>query len=260
MKFVAKVFLLLLSFLLIGCATSKDVLYFQDIDDVTLQKLTTKYEARIKKDDELVIIITSPDKSVTAPYNFATGDIAEGFTALARPDQPIMSCVVDNDGDITFPIFGKIHVEGMTRLELIKYLEGRIGDDVRDPIVYVSFKNYKFTVLGEVKNPGTFTYGTEKINVLQALGYAGDLTITAKRDGILLIREIDGVEKHFRIDLRNSSLLESPYFYLQQNDILYVPPSTTRLMNANSPTGVWTAISALASTLSVTIALLTRIL
>ncbi len=254
MKFVAKVFILMLSFLLVGCATSKDVLYFQDIDDVTLQKLTTKYEARIKKDDELVIIITSPDKSVTAPYNFATGDIAEGFTTLARPEQPIMSCVVDNDGNITFPIFGKIHVEGMTRLDLIAYLEERIGDDVREPIVFVSFKNYKFTVIGEVQKPGTYTYNTEKINVLQALGYAGDLTVTARRDGILLIREVDGVEKHIKIDLRNSSLLESPYFYLQQNDILYVPPSSTRLLAANST--VWTVIS---TSVSLTIALLALI-
>jgi len=247
-------------FLFAGCATSKDVLYFQDIDVATIQKLAVRYEAVIKKDDELTIIITSPDKSVVDPYNFTIGNISESYTTHSSPETPIISCVVDADGNITFPIFGKIHVEGMTRLELVKYLEDRIGDDVRDPIVFVSFKNFKFTVLGEVRNPGTYTYKTEKLNVLQALGYAGDLTVAAKRDGILLIREVDGVQRHVRIDLRQSSLLNSPVFYLQQNDIIYVPPSATRLMSANSSTGIWSAVSSIASTVSVTIALLALIL
>ena len=251
---------LAICFMLIGCATSKDVLYFQDIDDVTLEQITTKYEAVIKKDDELKIIITSADKSVTDPYNFTVGDVSSGFTTLATPETPIMSCVVDADGNITFPIFGKIHVEGMTRLELIDYLTERIAKDVKDPTVYVSFKNYKFTVLGDVARPGTYTYGTEKLSVLQALGYAGDLNVTASRENILLIREVDGVETYTKIDLRNSSILDSPYFYLQQNDILYVSPSTTRLMMANSSTGIWSAIGAIASAVSVTIAIIALVL
>ena len=254
-----KFFVLAVCFMLMGCATSKDVLYFQDIDDVTLEKITTKYEAVIKKDDELKIIVTSADKSVTDPYNFAVGDVLEGYTTLATPETPIMSCVVDTDGNITFPIFGKIHVEGMTRLQLIDYLTEKISVDVKDPTVYVSFKNYKFTVLGDVRNPGTFTYGTEKLSVLQALGYAGDLNVSASRENILLIREVDGVETYTKINLRNSSILDSPYFYLQQNDILYVPPSSTRLMMTSS-TGIWSAIGAIASAVSVTIAIIALVL
>ncbi len=255
-----KLFALFVCFMLMGCATSKDVLYFQDIDDVTLEQITTKYEAVIKKDDELKIIITSADKTVTDPYNFTIGDVSEGYSTLATPETPIMSCVVDADGNITFPIFGKIHVEGMTRLQLIDYLTERISVDVKDPTVYVSFKNYKFTVLGDVRNPGTFTYKTEKLSVLQALGYAGDLNVSASRENILLIREVDGVETYTKINLRNSSILDSPYFYLQQNDILYVPPSTTRMMMANYSAGIWSAISALASAVSVTIAIIALVL
>lgn len=245
---------------LTGCATSKDVLYFQDIDTAKLQSLASHYEAVIKKDDELKIIITSADKSVTDPYNFTIGDISSGYTTLSNPETPIISCIVDKDGTITFPILGKIHVEGMTRLELIDYLTERIKEDVKDPVVYVSFQNFKFTVLGEVRNPGTYTYGTEKLNILQALGFAGDLNVTAMRNGILLLREEKGTVKHIKIDLRSSEILDSPYFFLQQNDILYVPPSATRLMATTSSSGIWSAVSAIASSLSVTIALIALIL
>jgi len=235
-------------------------LYFQDIDEAQLEKLSSHYEAVIKKDDELKIIITSADKTVTDPYNFTIGEVSSGYTTLSTPETPIMSCIVDKDGNITFPIMGKIHVEGMTRLELIDYLTERIKEDVKDPVVYVSFQNFKFTVLGEVRNPGTYTYGTEKLNILQALGFAGDLNVTAMRNGILLLREEEGTVKHIKIDLRSSEILNSPYFFLQQNDILYVPPSATRLMATTSSSGIWNAVSAVASSLSVTIALIALIL
>ena len=242
---------------LAGCATPKEILYFQDIDEVTLEQLAVKYEAVIKKDDELKIIVSGPDKSVTDPYNLTLGDISSGFTTINKPETPMMSYLVDSDGNINFPILGRIHVEGMTRIELIDYLTKEIGKDVKDPIVYVTFKNYKITVLGEVRSPGTYTYDSERINVLQALGMAGDLTVTAQRDGIILLREVDGVQQHVKIDLRNSSILDSPYFYLQQNDVLYVPPSTTRMMAATASTGIWTVLY---STLTTIIAVLGLIL
>ncbi len=240
---------------LAGCATSRDLLYFQDIDEVTLGELTKRYEAVIKRDDELKIIISGPDKTVTDPYNLTLGDITSGFTTNNEPETPMMSFLVDTNGDINFPVLGRIHVEGMTRLQLIDYLTQEIGKDVKNPIVYVTFKNYKITVLGEVNSPGTFTYKTERVNVLQALGMAGDLTVAAKRDGVLLLREVDGVMQHYCFDLRESSLLDSPYFYLQQNDVLYVPPSSTRLMTKNNVTGIWTAVLSSISTIIAIISL-----
>ncbi len=260
MSKVLKIALLALCLTMAGCATYRDVLYFQDIDKVTLDKLATDYEAVIKKDDELKIIVTSADKTVTDPYNFTIGEISSGYSTLATPETPIMSCVVDKEGNISFPVLGKIHVEGMTRLDLIDYLTERIKVDVKDVVVYVSFKNYKFTVLGDVRNPGTFTYGTEKLSILQAIGYAGDLNVTALRNGVVLIREVDGTLTHTKIDLRNSSILDSPYFFLQQNDIIYVPPSSTRLMTANSSAGFWSAIGAIFSSVTATVAVLGFIL
>lgn len=222
-----------------GCASSQDILYFQDIDQVQLKKLTTEYEAVIKKDDRLVILVSGPDKTVCAPYNLTLGEMGNMGSTSTNPEQSTLSYLVDGDGYINFPTLGPIKVEGMTRNQLVTYLTERIGMDVKDPIVYVAFKNYKITVLGEVRSPGTYTMDSEKNNILQALGKAGDLALTAKRDGILLFREVDGVMTHYTVDLKSSDLLQAPYFYLQQNDVIYVPANAQRVTAANTNTGIW---------------------
>ena len=243
--------------MVIGCASSKEILYFQDIDEVQLKPLTTEYEAIIKKDDRLTIVVSGADKTVTAPYNLTLSELGNnGYST--NPEQSTLSYLVDPEGNIDFPILGKIHVEGMTRNELVGYLAGEIGKDVKDPIVYVSFRNYKITVLGEVRSPGTFIIDSEKINVLQALGQAGDLNLTAQREGILLLREVNGQLEHHVIDLKNSDILQSPYFYLQQNDIIYVPPSATRVATATTATGIWSTVLSSITTLIAVISLITR--
>lgn len=235
-----------------GCASYKDIIYFQDIGERELQPLLNEYEATIKKDDRLAIVVSGSDKTVTAPYNLTLTEIGASGVTSTNPEQATLSYLVDSEGNIEFPILGSIHVEGMTRNELVQHLTAEIGKDVRDPIVYVSFKNFKITVLGEVRNPGTYTIDSEKISVLQALGRAGDLSITAKREGILLIREVDGVQQHYTLDLRSSDILESPYFYMQQNDVLYVPPSPTRVAQGTAATGLWSSVlSTISSAISV---------
>ena len=233
-----------------SCASYKDIIYFQDISDRELQPLLNEYEAVIKKDDRLAIVVSGSDKTVTAPYNLTLSELSG--TSSSEPERATLSYLVDAEGNIEFPILGTLHVEGMTRNELVRFLTEEIGKDVKDPIVYVNFKNFKITVLGEVRSPGTYTIDSEKISVLQALGRAGDLNLTAKRDGILLIREVDGVQQHYTLDLRNSDILESPYFYMQQNDVLYVPPSPTRVAQGTAATGLWSsALSTISSAISV---------
>lgn len=224
-----------------ACTTTKEVMYFQDIKDRQLSKVDKEYEAIIKKDDRLVIVVTGPDKAVTSPYNLTLTEIS-GMGSASDPERATLTYLVDAQGNIDFPILGAIHVEGMTRNQLVRYLTKEIGKDVKDPIVYVSFKNYKITVLGEVRNPGTYFIDSEKVNILQAIGKAGDLLITARRDGIILLREVDGVQTSYEIDLRNSDILESPYFYLQQNDVLYIPPSPTRVTSGTAATNIWSAV------------------
>ena len=234
-----------------SCATKKDILYFQNIEEVVPQPQTTEYEAVIKKDDRLTIIVSGADKTVTAPYNLTLGEMTTGYSSSINPEQSTLTYLVDPDGNINFPILGIIHVEGMTRNQLVNYLQTEIGKDVKDPIVYVSIRNYKITVLGEVRSPGTYTMDSEKITILQALGRAGDLNLTAERDGILLIREENGVPRHYTIDLKSAELLNSPYFYLQQNDVIYVPASAERVASATMATGIWsTALSSVTTTVS----------
>ncbi len=170
-----------------------------------------------------------------------------------NPEQATLSYLVDSDGMINFPTLGKIHVEGMTRRELVSFITDKLTGPVKDPVVVVTFKNYRITILGEVRNPGTYTMPSEKTTILQALGMAGDLNLTAKREGIILIREVDGIQTHTKIDLRDASLLSSPYFYLSQNDVLYVPPTSARIANSTNMQGVWStvfsALSAIATVL-----------
>jgi len=249
----------LMAIMLSGCTSSKEILYFQNIDDVNLKPLTTEYEAVIKKDDRLTIVVSGPDKLVCAPYNLTLNEMSStGGSMSSNPEQATLSYLVDSNGDIDFPILGKIHVEGMTRNDLVKYLTEEIGKDVKEPIVYVSFRNYKITVLGEVRSPGTYTIDSEKFNILQALGRAGDLNLTAQRNDILLLREVDGVLTHHRIDLRDKDILESPYFYLQQNDVLYVSPSATRVATATTATGIWSVILSSITTMIAIIGFLSK--
>ena len=251
MKSLKSMLLACAALVLAGCASSKQILYFQDINDRELKALANEYEAVIKKDDRLAIVVSGADKTVTAPYNLTLAELTAAGSS-ANPEQSTLTYLVDAEGNIEFPILGTIHVEGMTRNQLVKYLTAEIGKDVKDPIVYVAFRNYTVTVLGEVRNPGTYVMNSEKISILQALGCAGDLLLTARRDGILLIREVDGVETHVVIDLRSSDILESPYFYLQQNDVIYVPASATRVASATAATALWSSIlSSITTTISI---------
>lgn len=245
--------------LLSGCASYKDIRYFQDIDQVALSALKTEYEAVIKKDDRLVILVSGPDKTVCAPYNLTLGEIGSMGTTSTNPESATLSYLVDGDGCINFPTLGRIKVEGMTRNALVEYLTECIGRDVKDPVVYVSFKNYKVTVLGEVRNPGTYVMDSEKNSILQALGRAGDLNLTARRDGIILLREVDGVMTHYAIDLRSSDLLQSPYFFLQQNDVIFVPANASRVAAANTATGVWSVILSSVTTMVAIASLIIRL-
>ncbi|WP_029906713.1 polysaccharide biosynthesis/export family protein [Prevotella sp. 10(H)] len=217
MKTVFKLFVGIIITILLGSCSSKKVAYFQDIEKQKDLTIYHNYEPKIKKDDKLNIVVSAPDKDVVTPYN-----------------NDRMAYLVDANGYINFPVLGKIEAEGLTVRELSDKLTAEISKDVKNPIVNASFTNYKITVLGEVRTPGTFTMTSEKTTLLQALGMAGDLSLGAKRSDILLIREIDGKYKHIRIDLRKSDIFSSPYYYLCQNDVIYVTPTSSRTFSGSS--------------------------
>lgn len=234
---VSRVFLFCIFTSAVSCTSARQILYFQNIDKVKPEKIEAKYEPVIRKDDKLQIVISGPDKTVITPYNFTLSDDFGGQLTL----QSVVPYLVDSNGDIDMPGLGRIHVEGMRRTDLVDHITATLKEQglVKDPVVSVSFLNYKVTVLGEVRTPGTYTVGSERITVLQALGMAGDLLITAKRDDIILIRDVDGEQVHIKIDLTDSNLLNSPYYYMHQNDVIYVPQSSTRIAQGTAATSLW---------------------
>jgi len=203
-----------------SCTTYKQYGYLQDIKDTELGEFSTNYEAVIKKDDRLQITVFGPDPKVVAPYNLVIGE--NGLNTNNGTNA--YSYLVDKNGMITFPVLGDLKVEGMTRRELEYYLMERIGQDVKNPTVLVYFRNYTITILGDVRSPGEKMMDSERISVFKAIAMAGDLNITARRDNVLLIREVDGKATYHTIDLKKSNLLSDDYYYMQQNDILYVTP------------------------------------
>ena len=242
-----------------GCTSSKDILYFQDIDQVTPEKIEAQYEPVIMKDDKLQIIVSGPDKSVVMPYNFTlSNNTTTGYTSTSS----VVPYLVDSHGEIDMPGLGRIHVEGMRRMDLVNHITELLTSQglVKDPVVSVSFLNFRITVLGEVRSPGTYTVSSERVTVLQALGMAGDLLINADRSDILLIRDVDGKQTHYTFDLTKSDILNSPYFYLHQNDVIYVPQSATRIAQGTMATGIWSIVlSSLTTLVTVATFFITRV-
>lgn len=217
-----------------SCSTSKTVLpYFTDISTVASGSFATgKYSPEIKPDDELLITVTSLNPEATAIYNLPLSNPAtqSELFSVSTPSQ--QSFMVNSEGDINFPVLGKLHVEGMTTEQLQKKLTDLISKDVEDPVVTVAFLNFTVSVGGEVKTPKVIKVGRNRFSILDALAEAGDLTEYGERSNVLLVREENGERKFIHFDLNSSETLTSPYFYLQQNDYIYVEPNKVRQANS----------------------------
>lgn len=244
-----------------SCAGSKKVAYFQNAEDVSLAESKGLYDARIRPKDILSITVSTTDPAAARPFNLIVMGSMGGNSALenARITSTsnggvLQTYLVDNEGFINFPILGKIHVGGLTKTDCENMILNKIKPymaEEENPIVTVKMASYKVTVIGEVKNPGTFPVAQEKINVLEAIAQAGDLTIYGKRDNVMLVREkSDGEKEIHRLNLNDADLFNSPYYYLQQNDIIYVEPNKVIAKNSGigQSTNLWfTGISALVS-------------
>ncbi len=217
-----------------SCSTSTTSLtYFEDLKGVESGVLPSgDYDIKIIPDDELLITVTSYFPSATAAYNLPLTNPATR-EQLQMQTTPKQQCyIVDKNGDIMFPVLGKIHVAGMSTRELTEDLVKRIGEDVEDPIVKVEMVNFRVNVLGEVTKPGAVTVTRERYTLLDALADAGDLTEYGERENVMLIREENGKRTYHHLNLNDSKTLSSPYFYLQQNDVVYVEPNKIRKDNS----------------------------
>ena len=244
--------LLCLIAFLASCSAPKEVLYLQDIASIKEENIDKNYEVIIHKDDLLAILVNSKDPELALPFNMPVVTYQIGAQTTAQ--QRLLGYLVDQNGDIDFPILGKIHVEGLTRMQVTELIKQKLmsEDLIKDPIVTVQFLNFKVSVMGEVTRPGTFDISGDRITLLEALSMAGDLTIYGRRDRIAVIREKDGKRRILYHDLRSSDIFQSPCYYLQQNDIVYVEPNKAKTgqsrINSNNSVGVWlSAVSVLAS-------------
>ena len=220
---------------LASCNSNKNMVYFRDIDDnpERLETLYKDYAVRVKPADELLITVWSEVPAATAIYNMPQVAYAEGNDNTLAANTKILSYIVDKDGCINFPIVGKVKVEGLTVDEVSDLLTERISKDVNNPYVRVQLASFRVNVMGEVNAPGAKWVAKERYSVLDAISDAGDINQYGRRDNILLIREEDdGTRSYHRLDLGCSDLLTSPYFYLQQNDVVYVEPNDVRQSNA----------------------------
>jgi polysaccharide export outer membrane protein len=229
--------------------------YLQDVDPFKQQEIIQNYEVIIHQDDLLSIMVNSKDHELALPFNMPMVSYQIGNQSSAQ--QRVLGYLVDSKGNIDFPILGTIKVEGLSRSQLTNLIKNRLmkEDLIKDPIVTVQFLNFKVSVMGEVSRPGSFTISGDRVTLLEALSMAGDLTIYGKRDRVAVIREKEGRRTVLFHDLRASDLFQSPCYYLQQNDIVYVEPNKARAgqssINQNNSVGVWlSAVSILTSVVS----------
>ena len=214
--------------MMVGCGSSKEVAYWQNIDSISLAASKGLFDAKIMPKDELTILVQTTDPLTSEPFNLRS-------TGQTSSKNQITGYLVDNDGMINFPIVGKIHVAGLTKTECEDLIKSKIQPYLartENPLVSVRTSSYRITVIGEVNRPGVIPVSTEKISLIEALAEAGDMTIYGKRDNVLLVREDKSGEKHkVRLNMNDANIINSPYYYLQQNDIVYVEPHKVKARN-----------------------------
>jgi polysaccharide export outer membrane protein len=236
----------------LSCSTPKDIVYFEDepIGDglIMLEPKQLLY----KPDDILTINVSALDPETVKPFNLPVVQTNTNDVTSANGRTQLQTYLVDFNGNIEFPVLGKLKVAGLTRTELTALLVERISTMANDPIINVRLANFTITIIGEVERPGTFTIQDERITILEALGLASDLTIYGKRNNLLIIREVDGKKKFANIDLTSINTVNSPVYYLQQNDVIYVEPNKARKRQSTYTQNNVVLISAISTLASIT--------
>lgn len=228
-----------------SCGSTKDVAYFQNSDNVDLTKSKVLYDARIMPKDELTITVSTTSEDAAIPFNMTVPTTLSKGQSLTASTAQLQSYLVDNKGDVDFPKIGKVHLGGLTKSEAEQLILEKIKPYMNEqelPIVTVRMSNYKISVLGEVNTPGMYTVSNEKVNVLEALALAGDMTIYGVRENVKLLREDAQGQKSIHVlNLNDANIINSPYYYLQQNDVVYVEPNKVKAQNSSvgSMTSLW---------------------
>ena len=218
-KSIPFLFLVLLG----SCASKKDLVYYQDIDTVVGQEKLNSYEIKIQPDDLLQISVFAEDPEIAKAFSLNVSSETVAGTAAGSV------YLVDAYGFIDFPTLGKLKVSGLSRTDVLDLLNSRVSQYIKKPIISLRITNFKVSVQGEVNTPGSFPITSERVTLIEALSLAGDLSVFGKRNNILIIREIDGVKSYNRVDITKAGFMNTPFYYLAQNDVVYVEPNQNKL-------------------------------
>lgn len=236
-----------------SCSTRKEIVYFQEPEDIENMKSLLEFEPTIEINDILNIDVKSFDEEVVVPFNMTrTGNQGGG-----QQNSALRGYLVDINGMIQFPVLGQLKVINMTRSELEKMLTEKIRLYVTDAVVSVRLLNFRVTVLGEVGNQGVQQIENERVSFPELIALSGGITYDGKRDNIVVIREVDGVKKVGRVDMTSSNVFKNPYYYLKQNDIVYVEPTYRKIKSAGFITS-YTGLISIFTTVFSLIILFTR--
>lgn len=237
--------LLVATVMLSSCGSVKNVAYLQNSDYIDFNHSEYLYDARIMPKDVLTITVNTVNPEAAEPYNLIVRSTLRTGSSIGTSGGSLQTYLVGNDGTIEFPVLGTLQVGGLTKAQCEQMIHDKLRpymNAAENPVVTVRMANYKISVLGEVAHPGMFTVDNEKINILEALAKAGDLTIYGVREKVKLIREnSSGKKEVYTLNLNDANIISSPYYYLQQNDIVYVEPNKVKAQNSSvgSMTTLW---------------------
>ncbi len=261
MKSINFILVLLTAAMLSSCAAPK-MAYFQDVPTGTAEQVVNTSDIRVRPEDKISILVNSKDPLLMELFNLPIVSRQIGTSSGSSNSQGISGYTVNNDGNIDFPVLGEVYVAGMTREEIASLIKDELisRNLVKDPVVTVEFMNLTVSVLGEVAKPGRFSIDKDRLSLLDAIGMAGDLTVYGKRDNVLVQREENGKKVLYRVNLNSGyDLYSSPVYYLQQNDIVFVEPNSTKArqstVNGNNvrSTSFWISLASLLTTITVLI-------
>ncbi len=247
--------LMLVALTAASCVTQKKMTYLQDANPAKEDSINAHFEAQsetiIRCGDALTIFISALDKEAVAPYNLPTVVFTAPGSTQVQTTPMLQYYIVDENGDVELPVLGKVHVAGLRRPEVELAVKELLAKQVLNPMVQVNLIGAKVSIMGEVNHPTQVSLGRGRLTILEALAAAGDLTPYGRRDNVLITREVEGKIEMARVDLRSADLLTSPYYFLQQNDVVYVSPNQVRVVNSAN-TSLWlSTISTVASAATV---------
>jgi polysaccharide export outer membrane protein len=250
--------LFLVMFVLSSCGSRERIIYFQNIGEVS-PEVTDKFEPVIKPDDLLIVSVTSGTPEAAAPFNLTSAQLSSSETVETgnvMRQEPYITYLVDSNGDIQFPIIGNIKIGGLTKTAAKAKIASELSKYIVDPTIMMRIVNFKISLLGEVNSPGIKEVRTERITLPEAISSAGDMTINGKRQNVLIIREINGQKTYNYVDMTQADFMNTPFYYLSQNDVVVVQPNNSKIKNS---TFLGANLSLIFSTVSFIITIVTII-